>query len=147
MCCTSICRGSLLRIDSDADLYDDDSICHDVDRPFNTSHHNRSSILSNFNRCTSICSRQRIDLYEINISHAEEEPLSWTDSITHQLMSCGLIQEHDDEEVEDHEQMPEPSDWQSWIWHLSGMEFVRISCLDPEVMESLGSDKIIITNM
>mmetsp|Transcript_33349 Transcript_33349/g.60094 ORF Transcript_33349/g.60094 Transcript_33349/m.60094 type:complete len:91 (+) Transcript_33349:322-594(+) len=66
----------------------------------------------------------------IYISYSKEDPLSWREAIAQPFQSCGLCQEEEekDETTKEMEETTE-TDWATLIWHLSGMEFIRISCI------------------
>lgn len=79
-----------------------------------------------------------------HISYTKEEPLSWKEMIAQPFLSCGLCQDEASSTTTVDE---EPIDWGELCWALSGMEFIRISCTDPDVLDALGNDQIIIMNM
>ena len=64
--------------------------------------------------------------------------------IAQPFLSCGLCQDEVSSTTTVDE---EPIDWGELCWALSGMEFIRISCTDPDVLDALGNDQIIIMNM
>jgi len=126
-------------------------ICNDGDAPY----HFPYGHLSNMKNCNDICNgadnatcSMDCEIDDIYISYSNEEPLSWREAIAQPFLSCGLCQE-DEEKDEMTKAMEETTktDWATLIWHLSGMEFLRISCIEPEVMESLGGDRMVLSNM
>lgn len=87
---------------------------------------------------------------DIYVSYSHEDPLSWKEAMWQPFLSCGLCQQdiEDDAQLETkEEEHVEDTDWPTLIWHLSGFEFVRLSCTDPEVMDSVINDKIVVTSM
>mmetsp|Transcript_15623 Transcript_15623/g.33838 ORF Transcript_15623/g.33838 Transcript_15623/m.33838 type:complete len:106 (+) Transcript_15623:329-646(+) len=88
------------------------------------------------------------EMEDVYISHSEEEPLSWKEAMWQPFLSCGLCSDDDEEEDSSQkEAVGADADWGTLIWHLSGMEFIRLSCIEPDVLESFGNDKIIISGM
>lgn len=104
---------------------------------------NSSGLLSDMKLCSNICKDAICygDDDDIRISYTKEEPLTWHEKITQPFVSCGVCQ--DDEEKRD---APPPMDLGTLVWYLSGMEFLRLSCVEPDVMESF-NDEVIITGL
>ena len=89
-----------------------------------------------------------MEMDDIYIPYSNVEPLSWREAIAQPFLSCGLcLEEEEKDEITKEMEETTKTDWATLIWHLSGMEFVRISCIEPEVLESLGSETIILSNM
>lgn len=76
------------------------------------------------------------EIDDIYVSHSSEDPLSWSDSLTHSLLSCGLFQDYDDSGDDDFFETNDIPDWGTIVWTLSGMEFLRLSFSQPETLES-----------
>lgn len=89
---------------------------------------------------------------DIYVSYSHEEPLSWKEAMWQPFLSCGLCQQdiEDDAQLEKKTSKEEEhvdTDWPTLIWALSGFEFIRLSCTDPAVMDSVINDKIVVTSM
>ena len=82
----------------------------------------------------------------IYISNSHEEPLGWREKLWQPFLSCGILNDETEEGEDMGDQDEMETDWGTLIWTLSGMEFIRLSLVEPEVMESFGHDKIIISN-
>ena len=78
------------------------------------------------------------DYGDINISHSEEAPVSLLRSSP--FLSCGLFQDdiEQDDDTEKHEHVNE-IDWVELIWTLTGMRFIQISCIEPDILDSLSA--------
>ena len=78
------------------------------------------------------------DYGDINISHSEEAPVSLLRSIP--FLSCGLFQDdiEQDDDTEKHEHV-NGMDWVELIWTLTGMRFIQISCIEPDILDSLSA--------
>ena len=82
------------------------------------------------------------DYGDINISHSEEAPVSLLRSSP--FLSCGLFQQDDIEQNESdatekqHDEHTEIN-WAEMIWTLTGMRFIQISCIEPDVLNSLSA--------
>eukprot|EP00579_Thalassiosira_antarctica_P018198 CAMPEP_0201948282 /NCGR_PEP_ID=MMETSP0903-20130614/55383_1 /ASSEMBLY_ACC=CAM_ASM_000552 /TAXON_ID=420261 /ORGANISM="Thalassiosira antarctica, Strain CCMP982" /LENGTH=108 /DNA_ID=CAMNT_0048491461 /DNA_START=124 /DNA_END=450 /DNA_ORIENTATION=+ len=92
------------------------------------------------NASCSVDRGMEMEMDDIYISYSKVEPLSWGEAIAQPFLSCGLCQEEEEknEMTKEMEETTTKADWATLIWHLSGMEFIRISCIEPEVLESLG---------
>ena len=81
------------------------------------------------------------DYGDINISHSEEAPVSLLRSSP--FLSCGLFQQDDIEQddattTEKHNEHVDIN-WTEMIWTLTGMRFLQISCIEPDVLDSLST--------
>ena len=91
---------------------------------------------TNITPIQSWCSNN--DYGDINISHSEEAPVSLLRSSP--FLSCGLFQDdiEQDDDTEKHEHVNE-MDWVELIWTLTGMRFIQISCIEPDILDSLSA--------
>ena len=91
---------------------------------------------TNITPIQSWCSNN--DYGDINISHSEEAPVSLLRSIP--FLSCGLFQDdiEQDDDTEKHEHV-NGMDWVELIWTLTGMRFIQISCIEPDILDSLSA--------
>eukprot|EP00581_Thalassiosira_minuscula_P010876 CAMPEP_0183732056 /NCGR_PEP_ID=MMETSP0737-20130205/37368_1 /TAXON_ID=385413 /ORGANISM="Thalassiosira miniscula, Strain CCMP1093" /LENGTH=184 /DNA_ID=CAMNT_0025964961 /DNA_START=55 /DNA_END=609 /DNA_ORIENTATION=+ len=101
-------------------------------------------------RSDTINSSQQGSDITYNVCYAEEGPLSWKEALAQPFLSCGLCQDDLEEKPDSARQMEETMegcDWPTLLWHLSGLEFLRLSCIEPEVMDAFVTDKIVITGV
>ena len=104
-----------------------------------------SGLYSDSKLCTGIgncaarglCTDLDGDDDDIRISYTKEEPISWKEMLSQPFINCGVCQED-----EERAKGPPPIDLGTMIWYLSGMEFIRLSCVEPEVTESFVEDAI-----
>ena len=91
---------------------------------------------TNITPIQSWCSNN--DYGDINISHSEEAPVSLLRSSP--FLSCGLFQDdiEQDDDTEKHEHV-NGMDWVELIWTLTGMRFIQISCIEPDILDSLSA--------
>mmetsp|Transcript_9661 Transcript_9661/g.20907 ORF Transcript_9661/g.20907 Transcript_9661/m.20907 type:complete len:146 (+) Transcript_9661:3-440(+) len=101
----------------------------------------------------------------VSINYTKEEPLSWNEALAQFCFSCGLSQEVDVEQEEEAQlllscgpcqekdgttmimmeemttEMDVADSWTALLWHLSGMEFIRIAsvCGMPSTADVLES--------
>mmetsp|Transcript_2014 Transcript_2014/g.3478 ORF Transcript_2014/g.3478 Transcript_2014/m.3478 type:complete len:212 (+) Transcript_2014:36-671(+) len=114
--------------------------------PSNTT---ANSVTNDHRSDTTNSSQQGGDI-TYNVCYAEEGPLSWKEALAQPFLSCGLCQDDLEEKPDSARQMEETMegcDWPTLLWHLSGLEFLRLSCIEPEVMDAFVTDKIVITGV
>ena len=87
----------------------------------------------------------------IFVSYSNEEPLSWKEKILQPFLSCGLCAGEDEQDEHTEKNDGEAAmSWRTWIWCLSGMEFIRISFCEEggeEVLRTFGGDKTMIAGI